>query len=654
MTYYNKSDYQTRYRVTFKDLTESTWTVDIEDPGYTGSIMELTAAANPLEWDGQGSESQTDCILGSTGLLRLVCLQGQEPMFVVGGIRPSSFNERRVTIKRGSQVMWLGFLAKEEYNQEIMPAPYEVELPIKSVVACLEDFTLPPYGDFDEPSDNFSLLQYIVELTGADVTDIVTNVADYESFNGTRFTTGSGWQHWTEGEVVITHWYDRTSDGYEPKSLKEVLETILYPYGHLREYGNSWGIFMAAKYYSSYNNYIYRMSTDKDVSTSNRLVNTYNSIPTRTLGNLIPLSTGNRTSVVDAPSLIKYERDIKPDKEILTLSEEYIKGNYEPSTLSFFKTFGNTKRYVLPIGVSLVNTFFANEIEISSNAFFCRAIDFTKLTSDGNDYSHTDVVPLGFFLNGSDAKLEMKLMDEVRSRAGYNRIRLSITEYHLNTQNPITDPTKSNLKIKIKDQGMYLHQDGSWTQYETWLHTNNGKLDLRVEGSERVVYFNEPRNSADKSPHKLKVTIKYDDDGTELIYGELKLQYVEDTTLSDESIKKAARQKTQYNVKKVSTGSCGENLDVEMKTMCGQIYDSIEGAANIPFCGFKDKTGLIDTSQRKVVEFDAVRYNASDPLFLVRNYALITEDSTTYVPASVGCKARDCTMKLKLIQTNVL
>lgn len=652
MNYYEKSQYKTRYRVTFRDILGELWTVDIDDPHHTGGVTELTPAGNPLEWEGRGSESQTECLLGSTGYLRIVCMPGQESEYAAGNVRPSEINDRRVTVKRGTQTMWLGFLSCEQYDQPIEPAPYEVELPIKSVVESLADFTLPPYEEFEEPSDTCGLLQYIVKLTGCNIADIVTNCAEYEDFNGERSLSDTGARHWIQGQIVITHWYEKNDDSYSPMTLKDVLESILYPYGHMREYGNSWGIFMAAKESSAYNNTIYMISTDPDVQSGNRFSNTGERITTTNLNDLVFMSDDNRTSILAAPNSVRYSRTLQSDDKIFELSSDMIKHTYTPTIASCItKDYNLRKRYISPISASDVNTYDMRELDIEgTGAGFCRVIDATKKSSSVDEYSYADVCELALLLPSS-SKIEMKLMTEVRSRVGYNKIKLTIKEYKYSKTSP--EPTDSPVtKVKIKDQGKYLVADGTWRVAESWIDVSK----LEGDSNGWYIYFNEPRDNGDNSPHKLKLFFKNDQSGsgnnyTSWIVPELK--YEQDTTFTDNHTLMFLTSNTRYGERNISVGGSGDEVDVTMKTMCGEIYQAISGAADIPFCGFKDKVGLIDTQQRKMIDISAVRHPSNQPLWFLRNYILVIDGEKTMIPAAVGCNARDCTLSLKLIQSNI-
>lgn len=647
MNYYNKYSYNPRYRVQFKDDTDVMWTVDIEQPNFTGPVMPLAPASDPLVWDGQGDESQTNCILGSTGYLRLICNERQENIFNPGNLRPTEINNRRVTVKRGNATMWIGFLTKEEYEQELKSVPYEVELPIKSVVACLEDFTLPPYEDFEEPSDTFSLLQYVVGLTGADIGNILTNVAEYEDYNGNK----SG-IHWTQAQVAITHWYEKDGVVLTPMSLKDVIETILYPYGHLREYGNIWGIFMATKTAGE----IYEMSPDPVVSLGNRLLPTRVSIPSANLTSLMSMSTRNRSSIVDAPNKVKYERGVNSDNEIFSLDAKIIKASFTPSMSSVQQAIfdnGKYKHYLHAIEPSDINMYFAREVEYDGQFKFCRVVD-ADIDVNKNLQSFKDNSGLAFYFGAPGARIEYKMMNEVRSRSGYNKIKITLTEHHLDQKDPISSQNALRLSIKIKDQGKYLHGTGKWNDYEWWLDLRTDYNIIKRDGSNITIEFNEPRELDDNTPHKLKVYLKYDSGSyTNIVWCDMKMEYVKDTTYNDNKLINAFLEQTQYNTRTIINDSLGEDINIEFKTMCGQIYDVIDGAADIPFCGFKDKVGMIDLLPRKIIQLDAVRYSEASPLFLVRNYVLIQDNGTTFIPASVGCNAKECTMKLKLIQTNV-
>lgn len=645
MNYYNKSQYQTRYRVTFKDVLNETWTVDIDDPHHTGGVTELTPAGNPLEWEGRGSESQTECLLGSTGYLRIVCMPGQESEYAAGNVRPSEINDRRVTVKRGTQTMWLGFLSCEQYDQPMEPAPYEVELPIKSVVESLADFTLPPYEEFEEPSDTFGLLQYIVKLTGCNIVDIVTNCAEYEDFNGERSISDTGARHWTQAQIMITHWYELSGEGFTPNTIKDVLETILYPYGHLREYGNSWGIFMAAKNESSYNDFIYTMYTDPDVQSGNRFSNTGERISNVLINDLLFMSDDNRTSIIAAPNSVKYVRSINSEDEILRLSVDQIKHTYSPNlTFTGTKDYNLKKRYFSTVYSYNVNKYNMLDIVATGNADFCRIIDVTKKSKDLDEYTYSEVCALGIILP-NPSQLQFNTIG-LRSRSGYNKIKLSVKEYKYSSSDP--EPTSSPItNVRIKDGNKYLNKNAEWVDAETWIKLD----DFSGDSNGWYIIFNENRGSNDTTTHKINITFK--NAGATYCYLDPEIKYIEDTLFTDAHTLAYLLSNTKYNEITETIGASGDDIDVSMKTMCGQIYQAISGAADIPFCGFKDKVGLIDTQQRTMMDISAVRHPSNQPLWFLRNYILVIDGEKTMIPAAVGCNARDCTVSLKLIQSNI-
>ena len=103
MIYIEDSDYRDLFTVNFKDDSELWWRIDIQGKttGYVESV-ELTGAAEPIEWMGVGTGDQTKVVLGSTGTLRLVATADTVGYFSYGErmLYPQNINERRVLVWR--------------------------------------------------------------------------------------------------------------------------------------------------------------------------------------------------------------------------------------------------------------------------------------------------------------------------------------------------------------------------------------------------------------------------------------------------------------------------------------------------------------------------------------------------------------------------
>ena len=219
MTYHKPQLYFEHYFVRFDDVEGNAWRISIQKPQENNNPVELTGAEFPVEWMGKGDESQDEVVLGSTGTIRLVCMNAsQKALFTQGALLPTAINDCRVQVKKQEQndwiVFWQGFIVPQTFSQDWDRTPYEIELPIASVVASLEYFPMPMptdncYDNFQEQTNIAGLLRCIFAWSGCQVMNLLTNKPIYEDFNGqTQPVPGQQYNaHWTQGIVSASYFY---------------------------------------------------------------------------------------------------------------------------------------------------------------------------------------------------------------------------------------------------------------------------------------------------------------------------------------------------------------------------------------------------------------------------------------------------------------
>lgn len=338
MTYFSTSDYNDYYVIPFVDIDNNEWKITIQSPNGDAPMdpIELVGAANPIEWFGVGDEDQTRVVLGSTGTLRLVCTDNTKTHFAQGYLFPELINERRVQVTRkrvsGTSVVWdliwQGFIKPEQYTQDWDAAPYEIELPIVSPIAASEYFTMPDYNSVVEKSTIADLLWYVFYLLGCDIHNLITNKPVYEDFNGNTQTDENDRPlHWTQGVASCYFFYDFEGDGIKPKTLKEVLETICYPYGKVNDCRDYVTVMMAAGKWISGENYLYELDMTHTSINYHRfvLLNGNQSSIEFDIEDLQIASTDNSATLISKPSSVSFDNTINVDSEIYETSGKYLK-----------------------------------------------------------------------------------------------------------------------------------------------------------------------------------------------------------------------------------------------------------------------------------------------------------------------------------------
>lgn len=130
------ASYNAKYKLRIYDATSSS----------TAKAIELTGGAQPFTTDEQDDDDYYLPVRTQSGYIRFI--DTDEVGDILADIMPVQSTDRPVILYKvesdGSEsVMWVGFLTGEQYSQPWRPRPYQIELPVTSVMGAMEgvDFT---------------------------------------------------------------------------------------------------------------------------------------------------------------------------------------------------------------------------------------------------------------------------------------------------------------------------------------------------------------------------------------------------------------------------------------------------------------------------------------------------------------------------------
>ena len=156
-----------RWRTAFKSVTDTLYTVEILDEGWTGAVTEFTPAADALTLDENNDTDLLSVVRYTTGYVRVMATEnsGVEDIF------PSAILDRPVRIVETAggtaHTVFYGYVQVQEFNRYGNYAstgnpPDEVEIPIVSPLGLMYDI------DFDKVTTftTYSLLQILKMAMG--------------------------------------------------------------------------------------------------------------------------------------------------------------------------------------------------------------------------------------------------------------------------------------------------------------------------------------------------------------------------------------------------------------------------------------------------------------------------------------------------------
>ena len=156
-----------RWRTAFKSVTDTLYTVEILDEGWTGAVTEFTPAADALTLDEGNDTDLLSVVRYTTGYVRVMATEnsGVEDIF------PSAILDRPVRIVETAggtaHTVFYGYVQVQEFNRYGNYAstgnpPDEVEIPIVSPLGLMYDI------DFDKVTTftTYSLLKILKMAMG--------------------------------------------------------------------------------------------------------------------------------------------------------------------------------------------------------------------------------------------------------------------------------------------------------------------------------------------------------------------------------------------------------------------------------------------------------------------------------------------------------
>lgn len=713
MTYHRPQDYAERYYIPFSDVEGNEWKVSIQQPEYEGTATALQGAETPVEWMGRGDEDQEEVVLGSTGTIRIICREQdvQSSLLEQGNLLPKYINDRRVQVLRYSSgnwdVAWQGFIVPQTLSQDWDAAPFEIELPIASVVACMEYFPMPMtndncYGAFEEVTNIADMLRRIFCWSGCDIRNIVTNKRIYQDFNGQLQYKNDEAVHWTQG-VITSQWFYTIESGImNPKTFKDVLETIAYPFGKIQEYSKDVCFVMRWKHDADSSDpqsppMLYALTVWSDyensVLASSVRFSDYARIQRLLLEAIHAEGEDNKQDKVMAPSSVSFSSESGNNATIFEMSEKSIKSSLPISNSTnlletyIFRREGKA-RCLYAIDQQHVDLSFAedwvfwyNEENPSTQYIrsknFCRVVDATG-DNDTQTFSMARSVPFGlcFNFNPSDtrntASTRFTVPSGIRTIPGATDVKLSITPYLINEWEPTAGDsnwgTNTGFAVAVRDltTNKYLVFDGTWQWQSTIAYIP--VQSLSKDGNDYILWFNEDRDPGDDGLHKISIEIAAHTDDSSFVsnYGRMfcsvKLEYEKNKFLDGSGTSVPFSEPAVLaeiadgitNRANVKCDGSGDALSISFKTRAGNNNAKFQNI--VPYNGFCDYPNYIDKQNREKIEMDAVKveqYFDTQYFNLIGNYCVVLDGSKVYVPVAVGMNPRMNTIRLILVTTNV-
>lgn len=657
MTYYSPRDYYDHYVIRFNDILGSTWTIRIAaTTPLSGDPINLTAASDPFTVHGGGTEDQTKCLMGSTASLRIIVTEDTPDLLF--SLLPTTINDRRITVFRGSTIMWRGFLAMNTYTQPLRSTPYEIELSCIGFIELCKLMPMPPYDDLStmalgNSTDVAGALRFIRYWSGLEFGYLCTNYAIYKDLNNTY---DSGDHHWTQSEFHLSYFYD---DDFEPKKMSDVLEHIFYPYGKLTDVGANLFAYLSTAN-SNLINYRFHLGAGQP---ENTLVQAgiYPIATYTLLTNLTFTGTDNTLTHLNAPGKITFKRkEENNNTHIFSFDEKIVKPGYWAeinynTTHKYSDGNGNDTYYQAIDSKDTDWSRIMTNLQFSSSLFFVRIVSATSI-SGMKSYVDTQKGSFALLQNTASADPKFDVRRKVLSRKGYNMIKMTIKS----TDNKGAGCDKTLIYLRCDGKKLNkVTEDGT----TTFVFDENGGYihmkDLPGSVGNRIVYFNEPRENGDKSLKSIFIQLQQQMSETgDRAHTTITLEYVPykiysmDSSGNIPSLTVLANNYSTYQNRIINPDGIGEELSIEFPTMCGDVYSTISGTAEKPYRSMCNSTDYIDTLPRIMLDITSCRFNG-DSLFPVNNWVKYSHMDRTFIPISVGFSARRCNLTMKLVSTNI-
>ena len=122
------------WQIKFKSFLRTDYVVDIYDSGFSGTPVQLIGADSPFTTTEDNNEDMFVPIRTQSGYIRFVV----ESASIVNAIQPVKSTDRPVVLRSGNTIKWVGFLKPEMYSQPWDTTPYDIEIPLMSVMEAMQ------------------------------------------------------------------------------------------------------------------------------------------------------------------------------------------------------------------------------------------------------------------------------------------------------------------------------------------------------------------------------------------------------------------------------------------------------------------------------------------------------------------------------------
>ena len=153
------------WKIPFKSITGTAYTLNVYDATYSGSAVTLTAAAAPFVTSEDNSTDILEPVRISTGYINVIN-RGD-----LAGLLPATPKARPVTLTSGNTVLWQGYIKQQQMTQPWAQTPYELQLPVVSALGILDNKI--EKGDVPYRARIAEYLQLAIAATGSTYTNIV-------------------------------------------------------------------------------------------------------------------------------------------------------------------------------------------------------------------------------------------------------------------------------------------------------------------------------------------------------------------------------------------------------------------------------------------------------------------------------------------------
>ena len=221
------------WKIPFKSITGTAYTLNVYDATYSGSAVTLTAAATPFVTNEDNSTDILEPVRISTGTINIIN-RGD-----LAGLLPSTPKARRVTLTSGNDILWQGYIKQQQMTQPWAQTPYELQLPVVSALGILDNKI--EKGDVPYRARIAEYLRLAIAATGATYTNIVYPADLKLDADGTWdvfFRLGLQDRNWFsyKNENVL----DPDESRYDGMTWIDILTELMRAFGYtLYEYGTT-------------------------------------------------------------------------------------------------------------------------------------------------------------------------------------------------------------------------------------------------------------------------------------------------------------------------------------------------------------------------------------------------------------------------------